>query len=102
MLAQMLDEDEGLGKVDWSGVINQSFDFGKTFLGAKYGKDAAKYQAQPAGQPTPAGGTDAAINASAGGSGFHIGQTFVPWSYVIVGGLGFFLLQSSGFARKGK
>jgi hypothetical protein len=104
---QLASDDEAtLGAFDWQNLIGQGFDFGKTFLADKYGKDAAK--AQAAAAPAVAAATTAAttassssaVTAAADSSGFHIGQTFIPWSYVIVGGLGFFLLQSSGFTRR--
>lgn len=99
-------DDGGLGAFDWSGLITQGFDFGKTFLNAKYAKDAAKYQTPPTpvltNTTTPPAGDPNALQGGVSGSGFYIGQTFVPWSYVIVGGGLFALVQMTGFTRKGR
>lgn len=101
------DDEGGLAGFDWSGLITQGFDFGKTFIGAKYSKDAAKYQVQAlppvqSTSTTPPSGDPNALHGGVTSSGFYIGQTFVPWSYVILGGGALFLLQSSGFTRRGK
>jgi hypothetical protein len=106
LMAENAYDDGGLGGFDWSGLIGQGFGFGNNFINAKYAKDAAKYQAQAPSQPdptrSPGGGPDAAITAGAGKSGFYIGQTFVPWSYLVFGGGAFALIQMTGFTRKGR
>lgn len=107
------DEDAGLGAFDWQNLIGQGFQFGNNFLSAKYGKDAAKYQAlAAAAAPAAAAATtttaptaaeeEAALKAKATGSGFYLGQTFIPWSYVVAGGGIFALIQMTGFSRKGR
>src|SRR4028118_334005 len=92
----------GLG-FDWSNVINQGFEFGKTFINAKYDKDTAKHvaaaQASLAFQNSPATtysninnpGNAPGPQVGAGLAGFiqSIADTFgVSSSTVMIGGLG--------------
>jgi hypothetical protein len=111
----------GLGELggwfnEWGkDIIGQGFDFGKTFIGAKYGKDAAKFQASgypPTGgpsyaaQPTvppgyvPVNAADEYGSGGVSGAGIRIGGTLITWPTVALGVGVLVLLQSKGFERK--
>jgi hypothetical protein len=106
----------GGGGFDWGNLITQGFNFGNTFLTAKYAASAAKYGAgpyvQPAGQQQQL--TAAQIAAlqrdQGGGIGFGLdGQglrlsdgSHIGWLPIVGVAGAFFLLQSQGIQRRGR
>jgi hypothetical protein len=116
MNGMYVDDLDGLSGIDWGGLIGQGFDFGKNFINQKYAKDAAKHTAaaQAAIQYQPAVQT---FNSNPGSSappppgvGFGIDSqgvrlsdgSHIGWPVIGIVGLGFFLLQSRGFQKRGR
>lgn len=108
------------GGFDWSRLIEPISNFGQTFLQSKYAKDAAKFGAgayvqQQQGQGmTPeevaalvraqqeaAAKADSSIGIKFTDKGLQLGSSTLTWPVMGLGLAAFFLIQHSGFQKRG-
>jgi hypothetical protein len=112
-------EAQGMGDLSPAllDIINRGFDFGNTFLSAKYAKDAARFTGGGNFQLQTTGATNDAqallvaeqyrraqelASASITADGLLIGGTRITWPTIAIVGVGVYLLQSQGFSRRGR